>query len=187
MLPSSFFIWEPLLPQRLKQHQRDAVRQIQRTRFCVEHRNPQPVFTVPLQKRSRQPRRLAPENQIIIRRKFCGTVKFRAVGFDKPKFCSVGFVSRLKFFPILPAMPFHLLPVIHARALELRVIQLETKRLDEMQNGFSRSAIPRSPALHIHPAFRRRVRPPAGLRRLRNVLRVSGRILGQHRSFGGAL
>ena len=40
-------------------------------------------------------------------------------------------------------MPLDLLPVIHARAFELRVIQLETERLDEMQRRLRRRAEPR--------------------------------------------
>ena len=40
-------------------------------------------------------------------------------------------------------MPFDVLPVIHAGALELRVVQLEAERLDEMQHGFRGRAQPR--------------------------------------------
>jgi hypothetical protein len=40
-------------------------------------------------------------------------------------------------------MPFDVLPVIHARALELRIIKLETERLDQMQRRFRGRAQPR--------------------------------------------
>ena len=40
-------------------------------------------------------------------------------------------------------MPLHLLPVIHARPLELRIIQLETERLDQMQHRPRGRAQPR--------------------------------------------
>ena len=49
--------------------------------------------------------------------------------------------------PVFPAMPFDLLPVIHAGAFELRVVQLEAERLDQMQHGFRgrAQAAPRCP------------------------------------------
>ena len=37
-------------------------------------------------------------------------------------------------------MPLDMLPVIHAGSFELRVVELETKRLDEMQRRFGRGA-----------------------------------------------
>ena len=40
-------------------------------------------------------------------------------------------------------MPLDVLPVIHAGAFELRVVQLETKRFDEMQRRLCRRAEPR--------------------------------------------
>src|ERR1039458_6845802 len=83
--PSLNFARESLLPQGLEQNQRDAVGQVQRTRLRVEHRNPQPVFAVLLQKLFRQTRRLASEHQIIVRRKFHLAVILRAVGFDEPQ------------------------------------------------------------------------------------------------------
>ena len=133
--PSLNFARESLLPQGLEQNQRDAVGQVQRTRLRVEHRNPQPMFTMIFQKLFWQTRRLASEHQIIVRRKFHLAVILRAVGFDEPQPR-----GGRKFFrerrPVLPAMPLDLLPVIHARALELRIVQLETERLDEVQNGF---------------------------------------------------
>ena len=37
-------------------------------------------------------------------------------------------------------MPFDVPPVIHARAFELRIVQLETERLDQMQPALCRQA-----------------------------------------------
>ena len=108
--PSLNLALKSLLPQRLEQHQRDAVGQVQRARLRVEHRNPQPAFAVLFQQLFRQARRLAAEHQIIIRRKFHLAVILRAVGFDEPQPR-----GGRKFFrerrPVLPPVPFNLLPV----------------------------------------------------------------------------
>jgi uncharacterized protein (DUF2461 family) len=40
-------------------------------------------------------------------------------------------------------VPLHLPPVIHAGAFQLRVVQLEAERLNEMQHGFRGRAQPR--------------------------------------------
>ena len=40
-------------------------------------------------------------------------------------------------------MPLDVLPVIHARALELRVVELEAERLDQMQRRLGGRAKPR--------------------------------------------
>src|SRR2546429_2407344 len=47
---------EPLLPQRLKQHQRRAVGQVQRTRLLVEHRDAQPAVRILSEPRSEERR-----------------------------------------------------------------------------------------------------------------------------------
>ena len=127
------FVWESLLPQRLEQNQRDAIGQIQRTRFRLEHRNPQPAFAVVGQELLRQPGRLAPEHQIIVRRKFRVIVKFRPLRFDEPQPRWRRNIPR-EGRPVFPAMPFDLPPVIHAGALQLRIVQLETERLNEVQD-----------------------------------------------------
>ena len=44
--------------------------------------------------------------------------------------------------PVRPAMPRHLLPVIHPGAFELRVVQLETERLDQVERGARGGAQP---------------------------------------------
>ena len=41
---------------------------------------------------------------------------------------------------MIPAMPLHMLPVIHARALELPIVELKAERFDEMQRRFRRGA-----------------------------------------------
>ena len=136
---------ELLLPQRLEQNQRRAVGQIQRTRGRIEHRNPQPVFPVGFEKLFRQARRLAPEDKVIIRTKLHFVVTLRAIGFDKPQ-PRAGCKFVCKRGPVRPAMPLDLLPVIHARAFELRVVQLEAERLNEVQRRPRSRAEPRDVA-----------------------------------------
>src|SRR6266550_4156718 len=74
-----------LLPQRLKQHQRGAVRQINRARSGVEHRDAQPAVGVLSQQLLRQTGRLAAEHEIIAHGKSGFRVKPRPARFDKPE------------------------------------------------------------------------------------------------------
>ena len=133
---------KPLLPQRLKQNQRHAIRQIQRPGIRIKHRNPQPVLPVLLQQLSRQPRRLPAEHDVIIRRKFGIRINLRSIRFHKPnpRRCRHPF---RKHSPILPSMPFNVLPIIHSGTLQLRIVEFEPKRLDEMKRRTRRRAKPR--------------------------------------------
>src|SRR5688572_1912199 len=58
----------------------------------------------------------------------------RAFGFDEPK-PRARRNALAKERPIPPALPLDVLPIIHARALKLLVVQLKAKRLDEVQFG----------------------------------------------------
>src|ERR1700733_9353816 len=56
-----------------------------------------------------------------------------SAGFDEPEAR-----ARLKLcfecFPVWPAMPFDVLPIVHAGALKLCVVEFETERLDQVQD-----------------------------------------------------
>jgi hypothetical protein len=67
------------------------------------------------------------------------SVVARSAGFDEPESCGAGKLL-LKHSPACPALPFDMLPVIHAGAFELFVIEFESKRLDQMEAGPGRRA-----------------------------------------------
>ena len=76
------FTSEPLLPERLEQYQRRAVRQIQRARSWIEHRDAKPAIPVFLEPFFGESRRLAPEDQVIARHVGNFGVMARAIGFQ---------------------------------------------------------------------------------------------------------
>ena len=55
-----------------------------------------------------------------------------SAGFDKPQ-SGAGGKLLAELQPIRPAIPFDMLPVIHARPLQLGVAEFEPKRLDQMK------------------------------------------------------
>ena len=97
------------------------------------------MLAVLLEQFSRQASGLTPEHEVIVILEDDVAVKVRAVGFDVPKARALREAGS-KGRPTGPAMPFHMLPVIHSRALELRVIQPESKGLNEIKYSARRGA-----------------------------------------------
>ena len=105
----------------------------------VEHGNAQPVFAVFFQKGFWEAGGFAAEDEAVIGRKFGLAINFWAAGFDEPE-AGIGRKLCLKRFPVWPAMPFDMLPVVHAGPFELGVVELKAERFDEVQDGFGRGA-----------------------------------------------
>ena len=81
---------------------------------------------------------------------FSFVVRFWPAGFDKPEPCiRRQFVC--KRLPARPAVPFDVLPVIHACTLELRVIEPEAEWLDEMHSCWPAPPIPIPPCCPPKP------------------------------------
>ena len=123
---------EALLPQRLIQHQGDAIGQIKRARLRVEHGDAQPVPARFGQNGLGQARSLVAKDQIILRGIAHFRVMARAALLDQPE-------PRVRTQPLLedrptgPAMPLDLLPVIHSSPLQVTVIELESEWLDQVE------------------------------------------------------
>jgi hypothetical protein len=122
------------LTQRFKQHECHAVAQIQRTRCRIEHGNSQPCRTIRFEQRFWEPSGFATEHKIVVRTKLSVRVQSRAVRFDKPQ-PRVGRNGLLELSERFPAVPFHMLPVIHPCPLQLGIVQLESERFNQMQRA----------------------------------------------------
>ena len=93
----------------------------------------------------RQPGRLAAKDQVILRRESWLPCRAAARSDSTNQSRAPRRQCLLESRPVRPAMPLDLLPVIHAGALELRVVQLEPERLDQVQacSAWPRTAAPR--------------------------------------------
>src|SRR5206468_10996844 len=115
---------ESLLAQRFKQNNRRTVREIQRAGIRVEHWNPQPTLAMLLEQRPRQAGSFTPENQVVFGCESRLGIESGSVGFHEPK-PHARRQGLVKCSPIGPALPLHVLPVVHAGALELVIVELE--------------------------------------------------------------
>ena len=76
---------------------------------------------------------LAPKYQVILRGELRLGINPGTARFDEPE-TRARLDLRFEGFPVRPAMPSDVLPIVHARALELGVVEFEAERLDEMQD-----------------------------------------------------
>src|SRR5438128_12597732 len=104
----SRFSAEPLLPQRLEQHDRGAIRQIQRTRLIIEHWNAQPPVAIIFQQLPRQSSRFPAKYQIVVWRVTDFGIVAGTVGFNEPKPCAARQLIS-KHRPARPAKPLEVL------------------------------------------------------------------------------
>src|SRR5690242_12630722 len=94
-----------------------------------------------LQQRPWQSSRLAPEDQVVAALVTHVSVKPRSIGLDEPLARGIR-QPVLKSLPTRPATPVNLLPIVHARPLELHVVQLKTQWLNQVKGRFRRGAQP---------------------------------------------
>src|SRR5258708_4021718 len=121
--------FKSLLPQPLEQHQRYAVGQVERTSLRIEHRDPQPAVCMFLQQFLGQACSLTAKDEVIRGGKSGFGVELRAARLDEPQTRS-GWLRLREDRPVRPPMPCHQPPIIHPRALEVRIIELESERFD---------------------------------------------------------
>ena len=74
----------------------------------------------------------AAEDDVVVGRGLHFAVEFGAAGLDEPELGG-GRKFLREGAPVGPAMPLDVLPVIHARAFELGIVELEAEGFDEME------------------------------------------------------
>jgi len=118
-----------LLSEGLVEHNGDAIGEIQGAGFFMEKRYAQPAFGVVAINLRGQPCRFTAKNEVIFRLVFNLCIMARPAGFNEPEPCIMG-QSRGKITPAFPATPGQVIPVIHAGAFEVAIIQLEAERFN---------------------------------------------------------
>lgn len=129
------------MPQRLEKDERYAVGKIERPGGRIEHGDAQPVIAMLFEERFWKARSFSPKDEIIIGTESDVGIAFGSVGFDEPQDL-VRRKLRFERSPIFPSVPGNVLPIVHAGAFELRVVQLEAEGFDQVQGGASGRAEP---------------------------------------------
>ena len=127
---------EPILPQGFEKDDGDAVGEVERAGVGVEHGEVEPAVAVAFEELGGEAGGFASEDKIVIGSESGVSVSAGAVGFDEPE---AGGRGKLLFEvgPVFPAMPGEVLPVVHARAFQLFVVELKSEGLDEVQGSVS--------------------------------------------------
>jgi hypothetical protein len=111
-----------------------AVGEVEGAGGGVEHGDVEGGVGVLAEEPAREAGGFAAEDEVIAGLKGGGGVGARAVGLDQPE-PWVGGELGGEGWPIGPAPPIELLPVIHAGAFELAIIEFEAKGFDEVEGG----------------------------------------------------
>ena len=127
------------MPQCFEENERGTVGEIQGPGIGIEHGDSEPVIAVLFQERLGEAGGFAAEDEVIVGAVLGVGVEFGAVGFDEPE-AGVGGEALREVGPIFPAVPGELLPVIHAGAFELGIVQFEAEGFDEVEDGLGGGA-----------------------------------------------
>lgn len=128
-----------MLAEGFEEDEGDAVGEVKRARGFVIHGDAEPAVGMLVEERLGEAGGFAAEDEIVVGRELDVAVAGGAVGFDKPKARAGGEGAR-EVGPVLPAFPIDVLPIIHPGAFELLVVELKSKRLNQMQRGAGRGA-----------------------------------------------
>ena len=123
-----------LLAQGLEEDDGHAVGQVQGTGLGVGHGDVDPTIRGGFKKGAGQAGGLASEDEDVAGGKRGVVIGARGSLLDEPRSAARAQVSD-KGVPVGPSMPGDVLPVVHAGAAELAVVEVEPEGLDEVQRG----------------------------------------------------
>ena len=128
------FVGEALLAEGFEEDEGGAVGEVEGAGLGIEHGDAKPVGGVFCEEGFREAGGFAAEDEVVAGLVGDFGVVSGTVGLDEPE-AGGGGKGLAEGGPVGPAVPGDLLPVVHAGAFELAVVELEAEGFDEMEGG----------------------------------------------------
>lgn len=121
------------MPEGFEEDEGDAIGEVERAGGGIEHGDAEPLILILFEEGLGKTGGFAAEHEVVVRSEGGFGVALRAIGFDEPE--GAGWWKlRLEVGPVFVAMPGDVLPVIHAGAFELTVVELEAEGFDQVKS-----------------------------------------------------